>query len=152
MQVFGKNEKRKKWALKVFWWSLVYSTLRCYSSVNDGNLWARARSAPQPQLRFCQRSDMKLNSGVAVPKRSTPCGEDHPCLLNVVRSGMSVAPCVRGRVEMRAVTKGDFSRSMNATFSPVSEGRQRSAARGSCVVRSPLWGGSPPMTVEHCIL
>lgn len=54
---------------------------------------------------------------------------------------MSVPPCVRGRVEMRAVTKGDFSRTMNATFSPVSEGRRRSEETEGGVVSSPLWGG-----------
>lgn len=54
---------------------------------------------------------------------------------------MSVPPCVRGRVEMRAVTKGDFSGSMNATFSPVSEGRQWSGVRRVVGCEQPFVGG-----------
>lgn len=133
--------KKDKWALKVFEWALVSSALPCYSPVNDVNLWAKPRTAALPQLKYCRRSGITLNSGAAVPRGTGPIGEDHPCLLNVVRSGMSVPPCVRGRVEMRAVTKGDFSGTMNATFSPVSEGRRRSEREGGSGCEQPFVGG-----------
>lgn len=69
-------------------------------SLRDTLMQNQLRSPTTGQVLPTQSQKIIIsNSKVAVP-RGSAVREDHPCLLNVVRSGMSVLPSVKGGAEM----------------------------------------------------